>query len=869
MKKTIDFRKLISFAGVAAATLLVTDLARAQAPPAAASVSAEQLTFDLPAQPLTKAALLFSEQAGVQLVFGAQVAEGLRSNAVQGRYSVADALNRLLAGTGLEWRYLNAHTITIEPPLPASASGAHILGAVQVEGVQTNDTNGFADLNGFGASAGANGSSDVTATENTHSFTTNGSSVASKTPQSLQEGAQSVSVITQERIQQQNLTDITSALNYTPGITLDQTTATHTSFYSRGFTIGTFVVDGGAPMSYNFGGQDSLTPDLSEYDHIEVLRGSDGLFGGQGNPGGVISLERKRPLDHERLTVDAQTGTWRFNREEVDATGPIAFDGHLRARFDAVYQSNNFFYDVAHFTKTHLYGVVEADLGPDTLVRFGGSRQVTANPGYNAYGLGRYSNGDSLGLPASTCLCAPWNSEDTESWEAFLALEHRFDDHWRVKLDATRTHQDVSGISDEFGGSVQPGTTTGPSFSSISGIAARTTKNALNVTLSGGMMLFGFEQRLVVGLDYSLSSEPVTAPLTFTAGTPIDVFDFNPASTLPEPPHPPLITGSDFFEQEQSGGYLNLMLQPLANVHLSGGFRYSNERDVSDTASSGFGVVLFSSNTRNRDYGVITPTATASYDLTHSTSLYASYSDIYSDQSSFLTTTGQPLPAINGYTYETGVKGRFRDGKLNASLALYYSNQNNVAQPAGVAAPAGLVGNCCYVNTGRNEADGVETEVSGELTPGWQIQGGYTYNHNWRPQASGTEPFNTQQPTHQAKIWTSYALPGWFTGWSVGGGFRLESTRYTVGVVCNLPVDPTGFCLGGTDVPFNFKQDLYTVTDLRVAYRLNEHWQASLNVTNVGDTRYYSTTNPSTASTVSGNFYGQPRALMLNVRASY
>jgi outer-membrane receptor for ferric coprogen and ferric-rhodotorulic acid len=864
MPKAIDFRKLTLFAGAAAAALLIADPGRAQTPPAASGVSAEQRTFSLPAQPLSTAVLRFSEQAGVQLVFGAQVAEGMSSNAVQGSYSIADALNRLLVGTGLKWRYLNAHTITIEPPL-ASLSGERVLGTVRVEGVQTIDADGFADLNGFGAGAGTNGSSDVTATENTHSLTTNGTSVASKTPQSLQDTAQSVTVITQERIQQQNLTDVTSALNYTPGITLVQTSATNTSFISRGFAIQTFVVDGGAPMTYGFG-QDSLTPDLSEYDHIEVLRGSDGLFGGQGNPGGVINLQRKRPLDHEQVTVDSQVGSWNLYREEIDATGPIAFDGHLRARFDAVYQSNDFFYDVSHFTKTHLYGVVEADIGPDTLVRFGGSHEVTTNPGYNAYGLGRYSNGTDLDLPTSTCLCAPWNSNDAESWEAFLALEHRFDDHWRLKLGATGTHQDVSGTTDGLSGTVAPGTNTGPSFESISGIDARISKVAVDATLSGGVMLFGFEQKIVVGLDYSKTSEPVTVPITFITPVPIDVFNFNPASLSPEPPHPAMITGADFYEQQQSGGYLNLMLQPLAAVHLSAGFRYSDELDVSDTSSSGFGALLSSSSIHDRVNGVITPTATASYDLTHSASLYASYSDIFIDQSSELTTTGKPLPPVNGYTYESGVKARLRDGKLNASVAFYYSNQNNVAQSAGVAVPTGIVGNCCYVNTGQNEADGIETEVSGELMPGWQLQGGYTYNHNWRPRPDGSQPFTTQQPAHQVKIWTSYDLP--LKGWSVGGGFRLESARYTVGTVCSLAVDPTGFCLGGTSLPFDFKQDLYTVTDLRLAYRLNEHWQASLSVTNVADTRYYATTNTS-ATPISGNFYGQPRALLFNVRAAF
>lgn len=72
------------------------------------------LAFDIPAQPLSAAVLRFSEEARVQLVFGGPLADGIRANAVEGRYSIADALDRLLDGTGLTWRYLNAHTVTIE-----------------------------------------------------------------------------------------------------------------------------------------------------------------------------------------------------------------------------------------------------------------------------------------------------------------------------------------------------------------------------------------------------------------------------------------------------------------------------------------------------------------------------------------------------------------------------------------------------------------------------------------------------------------------------------------------------------------------------------------------------------------------------------
>ena len=117
---------------------------------------------------------------------------------------------------------------------------------MDVEGEQSS---GFAALGGFGAGAGSNGSSDPTATEGTGSFTTNGASVASKTDQSLKDTTQSVSVLTQERIEQQNLTDLTTAVSNLTGVTVAQTSGIQSRYISRGFTIGTYQLDGGAPQS--------------------------------------------------------------------------------------------------------------------------------------------------------------------------------------------------------------------------------------------------------------------------------------------------------------------------------------------------------------------------------------------------------------------------------------------------------------------------------------------------------------------------------------------------------------------------------------------------------------------------------------------
>jgi hypothetical protein len=89
--------------------------------PIAAAPSPETRPFQIVAGSFDMAMVRFSEQAGVQIIFDPKVAQGETANAVKGRFTVAEALNRLLACTGLGWRFLSARTITIEMINPESS----------------------------------------------------------------------------------------------------------------------------------------------------------------------------------------------------------------------------------------------------------------------------------------------------------------------------------------------------------------------------------------------------------------------------------------------------------------------------------------------------------------------------------------------------------------------------------------------------------------------------------------------------------------------------------------------------------------------------------------------------------------------------
>ncbi|MEQ9557167.1 MAG: TonB-dependent receptor [Rhodospirillales bacterium] len=88
--------------------------------------------FDIPAQALPTALNAFGRQAGVQVTVDAALTQGRQAPAVKGEMTTADALDRLLRGTGITWTFSDPKTVALSRP---GANGDRItLGTVSVEG---------------------------------------------------------------------------------------------------------------------------------------------------------------------------------------------------------------------------------------------------------------------------------------------------------------------------------------------------------------------------------------------------------------------------------------------------------------------------------------------------------------------------------------------------------------------------------------------------------------------------------------------------------------------------------------------------------------------------------------------------------------
>ncbi|MGQ0618832.1 MAG: TonB-dependent siderophore receptor [Panacagrimonas sp.] len=381
------------------------------------AAKAHSYRLELPAQDLQAALVELANQVGVQLLYTADITRGHTSRPLSGDYSLQAALTHLLEGAGLSFRYTAENTITIERA--RKNEGLRAMGPVRVGGTQQI------------AATGANGSRDVFATENSGSYTSRGAGVGSPAPEPLNQTPRTIGVLTQQQMQDQATVELSEALIRLPGVAVEALPDELASAYVRGHPIEDVQIDGGAPISYF---QHQLHADLSAYDRIELLRGADGLGYGYVSPAGTLNLVRKRPLDHAQLITQVQAGSWNEYRTMLDASSPLSQDGRVRGRSVVSTVDKDYFYDNGRLSRSSFYGILEADLGPRSLLGLGLNYSDQDGTPWGSAGLPAYESGKPLPLLRSTSFIFPWEKQGRITRNLFANLEQGLGENWSARL---------------------------------------------------------------------------------------------------------------------------------------------------------------------------------------------------------------------------------------------------------------------------------------------------------------------------------------------------------------------------------------------------------------------------------------------------
>lgn len=764
---------------------------------AQAEAESKTVAFDIAAQPLAEALTRFGHQSGMQVSADDSAIGGIRANAVSGTLTPAAALRQILQGTGISYRFTGANAVTIVKA--EEGAGATVMDPITVEGANPADPG---------------------QTEGTRSYAGSQVTVGSKIPTSIREVPQSVSVVTRQRIEDQNLTTLQDAMKQTTGMTVERFDGSgyFNSITARGYTADTYLLDG-LPIGAN--GNLATSLDLAMYDRIEVLRGPAGLFQGAGEPGAAINLVRKRPGRTFAASGAATIGSWKTFRGEGDVSVPIVDSGRIRARVVGVRDDRESFVDIVETKKSFLYGTVEADLTKDTILAVGGAYQdidTVMDQGLPAYADGRLAD-----VRRSTFTGANWNRQDLHSAESFAELTHTLPGGGRLQGSLRYLYRDMFYRVARAWDAIDPVTGDFPVETVEFGFNRRTWTADVHGTTP--FVIGGLTQNVLLGFDYRKYHNTRT-DLAFGPDFTSNIFD--PVNDLPEPDFAPSPDVDS--DQLQFGAYGQLRIKPIDWGTLVLGGRVSWWRQNS------FG-------SQRSVSAKFTPYAGVVVDLSNQFSAYGSYASIFQPQSA-QTVDGAFLPPRTGDQYEIGVKGEFLDGRIQSHLAAFRIDDKNRALPdpdnPGFSIAAGEV-----------RSQGIESEISGNPLPGLDIVVGYAYTTTEYITAAVTDQgntFATFTPKHIFNLWSKYTfLGGAVEGLSFGGGVKYVSRFYS------------------EDDGVEFAQDGYATVAAQVGYRLSDHWAGTFTVTNLLDEKYYEKVGFAGRQ----NFYGEPRAYMLTVRATW
>ncbi|ELY3420527.1 ferric-rhodotorulic acid/ferric-coprogen receptor FhuE [Cronobacter sakazakii] len=631
---------------------------------------------------------------------------------------------------------------------------------------------------------------------------------------------QSVSVISQQRMQDQQLNTIEDVLENTTGVTASRIDTSRTNFFARGFYISNFAYEDMPTFldnRWNFG---DTAGDTAIYDKIEIVRGAAGLMSGTGNPSAYVNMVRKH-ADSQTFkgNVSATYGSWDKQRYVMDVQSPLVESGKVRGRVVAGYQDNDSFVERNHYRKKFIYGVVDADITESTLLSLGYDYQKSEEDSPTWGGFpSLYSDGSRTHFRRGFNTAADWAYSDLDSTKIFANLTQRFNNGWEAKVNAMHAETNFDNRMMYIDGF--PDKTTGRYNAALWQGAwggwnvGERKQDSVDAFVRGGYELAGRQHEMMFGGSYSRQRNNYdnSYPVNDNSGL-MDVGNIHDydGNTVANP------TWSSFalYQRDvirQKSIYAATRLSLADPLHLILGARYTEW-------NAKYNLERKPDEIRRSKADDVTPYAGLIYDIDDTWSAYASYTSIF-QPSGQRDVNSEFLDPTTGKAYEAGLKADWFNTRLTASLAVFRIEQDNVAVKTGVIIP-GSGGQTAYKSVNGTVSKGVELELNGALTDNWQLTFGAS---RYVAEAGDGVAVNPDQPRTTMKLFTRYQLPT-LPALTVGGGARWQTKTWQN--------------IAGPNGDTRISQNGYTVVDLFTRYQATKNLAVQANLNNVFDKAYY------------------------------
>lgn len=573
-------------------------------------------------------------------------------------------------------------------------------------------------------------------------------STATRTDTPIRDIPQSIQVVPQEVLRDQQAFRLDDALRNVPGVSPNFGSSSINTFRIRGFEANSYLRDG---LPDPIAATGALT-ELPSIEQVEVLKGPASVLFGFGNPGGTINLVTKAPLRQPFYGIEAAIGNYNSYRGTIELSGPLNRSQTILYRLNTAYSKSDSFVDFVDSSNFSIVPVLQIVIGDRTNLILEG--EYSYDRGSYASGVpvigsilanpnGKVSRNANFGEPGEG---------NTESLLRIgYRLEHEFNDNLRLR-SAFRasflSYEDKVTIPTRL----RSDNRTFNRF--YREYEIEQSNYFLTNNLIGKFSTGSIQHQLLFGVDLSRYSFRTPRYVDFAAA-PIDIFNPIYRQPLGE------ITTPDYRELIQTdslGIYLQNQVTLLDNLKLLLGVRFDSFEQNYE---------FFTDNTQTSQSGsAFSPRFGIVYQPIPAISLYASYTTSFAPARGlvFFSNFDRPLEPGRGRQFEVGVKADLSN-RLSTTLALYELTRTNVL----VDDP----NNPGFsIQTGEQQSKGIELSLAGEILPGWNIFAGYAYTDARITKdttlAVGNRLNNT--PNHSFNLWASYQIQ---TGNLRGLGFGL------------------------------------------------------------------------------------------------
>lgn len=635
-----------------------------------------------------------------------------------------------------------------------------------------------------------------------------GSMSSIKLPGPLRNVPQTITVIPQQLIQEQGATSLRDILRNSPGITFqagEGGTPAGDQMTIRGFSARTdMFVDGVRDLG-------GYARDSFNLEQVEVAKGPSSAVAGRGSTGGSVNLVSKSPQMDAFRRGSIGFGTDNYFRSTLDVNEPLAADGSVAARVNAMVENAGV--PGRDVVKNRSWGVA-----PSVVFGLGKPTQVTAS-----YQRLEQNNVPDYGLPRQAFDYDP--PVPTSNFYGLKARDHERIDQDLATVEVTHRVADSFTLRNltRFGRTYRDSVITAPRFvSGSTDIIRRSDWKSRDQTddvfanqtnLSGVLESGSIRHELSAGVEFTRETERnynrVEDPATVLPDT--DLYAPNLAD-----PYDGSISRDGSFKQGR-GDTMALYVFDTVRLgerwQLTGGLRY-DDFDATQTEVDSDGG---RTEVGRRDQDVSSRFA-AIYKPVPIASIYAGFSNAFNPSAEGLSLTSRrtdlsDVSPEKTRTYEVGTKWDVLDARLSLSAGLFRTEKTNARTPGiDPSDPPTVL-------EGRQRVEGVELNAAGRLARNWDVFAGLALMDSEIEASNNLAEEGVElglTPTTSFNLWSSYRLPG---GVALGGG-----AQYMASVFRNAT--------SGESVPS------YWLFNAMASYAVNENLSLRLNVMNLTNAAY-------------------------------